>query len=176
LAKQVSPAMRRELNKECRPRRNTHNVQAMALIEDEEYNTTAVYSKIRIEDKGIKALIDCGAAKTCMSKAIAEALELEIDAPSESVFTLGNRTKQPALGLIYDVQIEVEENIFISCTIEVLPSCPTHLIIGNNWLNRAKAKIDFNSSTLKVSYKNKKAEYGPGYIVDVGKCMTKDVY
>ena len=154
----VSPAMRRELNKECRPRRNMHNVQAMALIEDEEYNTTAVYSKIRIGDKGIKALIDCGAAKTCMSKALAEALELEIDAPSESVFTLGNGTKQPALGLIYDVPIEVEENIFIPCTIEVLPSCPTHLIIGNNWLNRAKAKIDFNSSTLKVSYKNKKAE------------------
>ncbi|KAG1125712.1 hypothetical protein G6F37_013908 [Rhizopus arrhizus] len=63
----VSPAMRRELNKECRPRRTTHNVQAMALIEDEEYNTTAVYSKIRIGDKGIKALIDCGAAKTSYS-------------------------------------------------------------------------------------------------------------
>ncbi|KAG1529721.1 hypothetical protein G6F51_014062 [Rhizopus arrhizus] len=85
----------------------------MALIEDEEYNTTAVYSKIRIRDKGIKVLIDCGAAKTCMSKALAKALELEIDAPSESMFTLGNGIKQPALGLIYDVPIEVEENIFM---------------------------------------------------------------
>ncbi|KAG1142505.1 hypothetical protein G6F37_012626 [Rhizopus arrhizus] len=48
--------------------------------------------------------------------------------------------------------------MIIPCTVEVLPSCPNPLIIGNNWLNRAKAKIDFNSSTLKVAYKNKKAE------------------
>ncbi|KAG0860479.1 hypothetical protein G6F16_013262 [Rhizopus arrhizus] len=46
----------------------------------------------------------------------------------------------------------------IPCTIEVLPSCPSHLILGSNWLNRAKAKIDFNSSSLKVKYKNQKAE------------------
>ncbi|KAG0976387.1 hypothetical protein G6F28_012671 [Rhizopus arrhizus] len=93
-----------------------------------------------------------------MSKALADALELEIDSASENVFTLGNGTKQPALGLIYDVPIEVKEDMVIPCTIEVLPSCPSHLILGSNWLNRAKAKIDFNSSSLKVKYKNQKAE------------------
>ncbi|KAG1531493.1 hypothetical protein G6F46_014963 [Rhizopus delemar] len=121
----------------------------MALIEDEEINTTAAYSTVSIGDKNIKALVDSGASKTCMSKALADALELEIDSASENVFTLGNGTKQPALGLIYDVPIEVKEDMVIPCTIEVLPSCPSHLILGSNWLNRAKAKIDFNSSSLK---------------------------
>ncbi|KAG1035866.1 hypothetical protein G6F43_013160 [Rhizopus delemar] len=132
--------------------------QTMALIEDEEINTTAAYSTVSIGDKNIKALVDSGASKTCMSKALADALELEIDSASENVFTLGNGTKQPALGLIYDVPIEVKEDMVIPCTIEVLPSCPSHLILGSNWLNRAKAKIDFNSSSLKVKYKNQKAE------------------
>ncbi|KAG0752418.1 hypothetical protein G6F42_024274 [Rhizopus arrhizus] len=99
-----------------------------------------------------------------MSKALADALNLEIDAASESIFTLGNGSKQPALGLIYDVPIEVKEGFIIPCTVEVLPTCPTPLIIGNNWLSRAKAKIDFNSSTLKVTYKNKKAEIEIIYI------------
>ncbi|KAG1136227.1 hypothetical protein G6F38_012209 [Rhizopus arrhizus] len=81
-----------------------------------------------------------------------------VDASSESVFTLGNGTKQPALGIIYDVPIQVEENMIIPCTVEVLPSCPSHFIIGNNWLNRSKARIDFNTSSLKVTYKNKNAE------------------
>ncbi|KAG0924807.1 hypothetical protein G6F29_012301 [Rhizopus arrhizus] len=130
-----------------------------ALIEDnDDYSTTAVYSKVSIGSKRIKALVDCGAAKTCMSKALADALNLEIDASSESVFTLGNGTKQPALGIIYDVPIQVEENMIIPCTVEVLPSCPSHFIIGNNWLNRSKARIDFNTSSLKVTYKNKNAE------------------
>ncbi|KAG0927323.1 hypothetical protein G6F32_012920 [Rhizopus arrhizus] len=161
----VAPSLRKKLVEECRPKRKPRQErnkqatqQTMALIEDEEINTTAAYSTVSIGDKSIKALVDSGASKTCMSKALADALELEIDSASENVFTLGNGTKQPALGLIYDVPIEVKEDMVIPCTIEVLPSCPSHLILGSNWLNRAKAKIDFNSSSLKVKYKNQKAE------------------
>ncbi|KAG1257879.1 hypothetical protein G6F68_009083 [Rhizopus microsporus] len=156
-----TPAMRRKLAKACQPS-TLHAKEAsndtMAVIEDDELNTTAVYTNISIGDKDIKTLIDCGAAKSCMSKALAETLGLQIDAASESIFTLGNGTKQPALGLIYDVPIQVKEGMIIPGTIEVLPHCPTPLIIGNNWLNRAKARIDFNSASLKVSYKNQKAE------------------
>ncbi|KAG0817456.1 hypothetical protein G6F19_012791 [Rhizopus arrhizus] len=161
----VAPSLRKKLVEECRPKRKPRQErnkqatqQTMALIEDEEINTTAAYSTVSIGDKNIKALVDSGASKTCMSKALADALELEIDSASENIFTLGNGTKQPALGLIYDVPIEVKEDMVIPCTIEVLPSCPSHLILGSNWLNRAKAKIDFNSSSLKVKYKNQKAE------------------
>ncbi|KAG1389397.1 hypothetical protein G6F60_013361 [Rhizopus arrhizus] len=93
-----------------------------------------------------------------MSKALADKLGLSIDAASETIFTMGNGTKQAGLGVIYDVPVEVKENMIIPCTVEILPSCPTHFILGNNWLIRAKAKIDFNSESLKVSYKNQKAE------------------
>ncbi|KAG1507223.1 hypothetical protein G6F52_011686 [Rhizopus delemar] len=159
----VAPTLRKKLVEECRPKRKPRQSQqvaqqTMALIEDEEINTTAAYSTVSIGDKNIKALVDSGASKTCMSKALADALGLEIDSASENIFTLGNGTKQPALGLIYDVPIEVKEDMVIPCTIEVLPSCPSHLILGSNWLNRAKAKIDFSSSSLKVKYKNQKAE------------------
>ncbi|KAG1017170.1 hypothetical protein G6F26_011948 [Rhizopus arrhizus] len=158
----TTPKYRKELIGACRPKRlhskTNKDQQTVALIEDEDINTTAVYSRTSIGDHSIKTLIDCGAAKTCISKVLADTLKLKIDAPSESIFTLGNGTKQPALGIIYDVPIEVKENLVIPCNIEVLPSCPSHLIIGNNWLNRAKAKIDFNSSTLKVAYKDQKAE------------------
>ncbi|KAG1136732.1 hypothetical protein G6F37_013666 [Rhizopus arrhizus] len=135
----VSPAMRRQLVGECRPSHSTKinpNDQTMALIEDDDMDTTAVYSQVSIENKPIRALIDCGAAKTCMSKKLADELGLKIDASSESVFTLGNGTKQPALGVIYDVPLEVKRNMTIPCTIEVLPICPNQLIIG-----RLKEKI-----------------------------------
>ncbi|KAG1016046.1 hypothetical protein G6F26_012821 [Rhizopus arrhizus] len=128
-----TPAMRRKLAKACQPS-TLHAKEAsndtMAVIEDDELNTTAVYTNISIGDKDIKTLIDCGAAKSCMSKALAETLGLQIDAASESIFTLGNGTKQPALGLIYDVPIQVKEGMIIPGTIEVLPHCPTPLIIA----------------------------------------------
>ncbi|KAG1611852.1 hypothetical protein G6F44_013448 [Rhizopus delemar] len=119
----VAPSLRKKLVDECRPKRKSRQSQqvaqqTMALIEDEEINTTAAYSTVSIGDKNIKALVDSGASKTCMSKALADALELEIDSASENVFTLGNGTKQPALGLMYDVPIEVKEDMVIPCTIE----------------------------------------------------------
>ena len=148
----VSPAMRRQLISECKPSRSLNqNDQTMALIEDDDMDTTAVYSQVSIANKPIRALIDCGAAKTCMSKKLADELGLKIDASSESVFTLGNGTKQPDLGVIYDVPIEVKRKMTIHCTIEVLTICKNKIIIGNKWLSRAKERIDFKKYSIKVT-------------------------
>lgn len=163
----ASPALRRQLSVACRPKRipvveQTQNT--MAVIEDEEIHTTAVYANVNIGDRTIRALIDCGAAKTCISKTLADALGMTIDVASTSVFILGNTSQQPALGIIYDVPIIVNSNMIIPCNAEVLPACPTHLIIGNNWLHRGKANIDFNKSTMKVYYKNKRAELNISFV------------
>ncbi|KAG0780848.1 hypothetical protein G6F21_011943 [Rhizopus arrhizus] len=70
----VAPSLRRKLVSECRPKRkpkqeqtSQQSQQTMALLEDEELNTTAVYSTVSIGDKNIKALVDSGAAKTSSS-------------------------------------------------------------------------------------------------------------
>lgn len=164
----ASPVLRRKLSVACRPKRipvsETTTGSTMALIEDEDIHTTAVYATVNIGDKMVRALIDCGAAKTCISKALADALGLSIDSASTNIFTLGNTTKQAALGMIYDVPITVKDDLTIPCNAEVLPACPTHLIIGNNWLHRAKARIDFNTSTMKVNYKNKMAELDISFV------------
>jgi hypothetical protein len=115
----AAPKLRRNMAAACRPIRIpvevTNPEETMAVIEDEEINSTAVYSKVNIGDKSIKTLIDCGAAKTCMSKALADTLGLYIDATSESIFTLGNGTKQPALGIIYDVPTVAHKIVQVFC-------------------------------------------------------------
>ncbi|KAG1135154.1 hypothetical protein G6F37_013073 [Rhizopus arrhizus] len=64
----ASPTIRRQLSSACKPKRitiqETDPKNTMALIEDEDINTTAVYSNVFIGDKNVKVLIDCGAAKT----------------------------------------------------------------------------------------------------------------
>lgn len=142
----VAPTLQRKLVSGYRPKRSTDKnntpQQTMALIEDEEFNTTAVYSHIFLGDKKLKALIDCGAAKTYMSKALADELNLEINAASGSIFKLGNGTKQPALGLIYDVPIEVKKGLIMSCTVEVLPIIPSRLIIVFQCIEIANLKLN----------------------------------
>ncbi|WP_461043540.1 hypothetical protein, partial [Streptomyces sundarbansensis] len=97
----VAPSLRKKLVDKCKPRRKPVKQQSeqsqqlqqqpertVAFIEDDEISTTAAYTTVAIGDMNVKTLVDCGAAKTCMSKALADALGLEIDASSESVFTL----------------------------------------------------------------------------------------
>lgn len=102
----VSPAMRRQLVGECRPSqsiKSNPNDQTMALIEDDDMDTTAVYSQVSIANKPIRALIDCGAAKTCISKKLADELGLKIDASSESVFTLHYGAKNLRIMLVSSI-------------------------------------------------------------------------
>lgn len=136
----------------------SNTVQDLTFVEDDDEDTTAIYTDFIINGYKIKTLIDGGAAKTCMSKELVEKLGLTIDSPSQSIFTLGNSTKQRGLGIIYDVPIQAGGVITIPGSIEVLPATPTPLIIGNNWLNRAKSIIDYKNKLLSVTYKGRMAE------------------
>lgn len=122
----VANPLRKQVNDTSKikhkPTKPIENKNTVAFIEDEDLNTTAAYTKIQIGRKKITVLVDCGASKTCMSKALADELGLGIDAPSQSIFTLGNGTKQPALGIIYDVPVKVADNLTIPISVEVLPT------------------------------------------------------
>ncbi|KAI7888062.1 uncharacterized protein EV154DRAFT_566749 [Mucor mucedo] len=135
----------------------------LTLLEDGDVDTTAVYVNVYINNTLISAILDTGAARTCMAASLATKLNLAIDAPSDSVFTMGNGVKQPALGLIYDVPLNIGGLAIIPGTVEVLPICPSHLIIGTSWLNRAKARINMEKKLVAVSYKTQKAEVPIAY-------------
>lgn len=149
----AAPALKRDLIKSIRntklPKANT-----LAFVEDDDVDTTAIYTTVFIENFKVKAILDTGSAKTVMSKSLADTIGLDIDAPSTSIFTLGNGTKQAALGIIYDVPLNIGGKLIIPGSIEVLPVCPTQLIIGNNWMKRAKARLNLEEKTIKVDYKN----------------------
>jgi hypothetical protein len=166
----VSPIMKRQFVSALKtPRKpkivapelsHTNNtmVQELSFVEDDDEDTTAIYTDFVINGFKIRTLIDGGAAKTCMSQELVNQLGIQIDSPSQSIFTLGNSTKQRGLGIIYDVPIQAGGVLTIPGSIEVLPATPTPLIIGNNWLNRAKAVVSYERKLLSVTYKGKMAE------------------
>lgn len=154
----VVPALKRELVKAIRntTKRNPNSL-TLTYAEDDDINTTAIYTDFYINSIKIKAMLDTGSAKTCMSKSIADKLGLSIDAASTSVFTLANGTKQASLGLVYDVPLNIGGNVVIPGAIEILPVCPVNLIIGNNWMKRAKAKLNLEDKKITVEYKGLKS-------------------
>lgn len=148
------PALKRDLLKAVREvTKNPTSHATLAFVEDDDVDTTAIYTEVHINGYKIRAIVDTGSAKTVISKNLADKLSLNIDAPSSSVFVLGNGSKQAALGLIYDVPLNIGGQLVIPGSIEVLPVCPSHLILGTNWMKRAKAKLNLEERVIKVSYK-----------------------
>jgi hypothetical protein len=161
----VSPSLKRELNKTIKKKtaykrlvQNTEITEPMSLAfaEDGDVDTTAIYSDIFIDDFRIRGILDTGSAKSVISKQLADKIGLKIDAPSEAIFTLGNGTKQAALGIIYDVELNLGGKLIVPTSLEVLPYCPTNLILGNNYLKRAKARISLEEKNIRIEYKGKK--------------------
>ncbi|KAI9324386.1 hypothetical protein BD770DRAFT_335054, partial [Pilaira anomala] len=103
----AAPSLKRELIKSVRNKNSLVNIPPMTLAfaEDDDVDTTAIYTDVYIGQTKFKAILDTGSAKTVISRKLAEALNLTIDTPSTSVFTLGNGSRQASLGLIYDVPI-----------------------------------------------------------------------
>jgi len=159
------PALKRDLIKAIRERTSTKSIDKLPLnyFEDDDIDTTTIYTDFYINDTKVKSMLDTGSAKTCMSRDVAAKLGLSIDASSTSVFTLGNGTKQSSLGIIYDVPLSLGGKLIIPGAIEVLPVCPANLIIENNWMKRAKAKLNLEERVVKVEYKGTKAQHSFNY-------------
>ncbi|KAK4520734.1 protein translocase subunit [Mucor velutinosus] len=156
----VAPGVKRALFKAIKASSISKNDSNITLnyFEDDDVDTTAIYTDFYVKNMRVRSMLDTGSAKTCMSKDIADNLQLVIDAPSTSVFTLGNGTKQASLGIVYDVPLNLGGSITIPGSIAVLPVCPANLIIGNNWMKRAKAKLNLEEKVNRVEYKAVKAK------------------
>ncbi|CEP07122.1 hypothetical protein [Parasitella parasitica] len=135
----------------------TDYVLANLNVLDEEEPCTATRSKIVVNGRKVDCLIDCGASKCIMSRQTKDFLGLDIDASSNTVFTLGDNSKVAALGTIYDVPITVGDTT-IPINMEVLEATPMPIIIGNNWLQKAKAQIDYTLTILSVTYRQKTSQ------------------
>ncbi|KAG1084526.1 hypothetical protein G6F42_021748 [Rhizopus arrhizus] len=120
----VAPSVKRELFKAIKSNhtkeKNNGNL-TLNFFEDDDVDTTAIYTDFYINEVRVRSMLDTGSAKTCMSKDVADKLQLVIDSPSSSIFTLGNGTKQASLGIVYDVPLNLGGNIIIPGSIEILP-------------------------------------------------------
>ncbi|OBZ81981.1 hypothetical protein A0J61_09970 [Choanephora cucurbitarum] len=114
--------------------------------------TTLVCNGNKVED----CLVDCGACQNIISEQAMKEMGLEIDASSQVVFTLGNTSKQASLGQVYDVPINIGD-VTIPVTMEMLPNSPAPIVLGTDFLKRAKADLDFDLDTMTITYKRVKA-------------------
>ena len=151
----VSPALRCELHSATSIRKKKPKQLNIMDTNEQEIDSTAAYATFYVYGQPVRALVDTGAAKTCMSKELCDQLRLKIDQPSRVVFTLGNGSKQAALGTISNLPVRIDDQVTITAGVEVLSTCPVHLVLGNNWLSKCGATVNFKTKRLEVTQGSK---------------------
>ena len=116
-----------------------------------------------INGKEVKTLIDSGAAANIITNKLRKRLGIRIEKPSKTVFTIANGKKIPSLGET-EIIIEIDEEIEIPITVQVIDSIKEDLLLGTAFLVKTKGVIDFENGKLTLKYDGEQIEI-PIYII-----------
>ena len=125
----------------------------MVESEDEE-QTTAAKCEIYIGKTPISAVVDSGAATSIITKAMLDQLGLNIDQPSNMIIVTANGTRIRTLGIVQSLPINIKHMI-IRTPVQVLESKDKVLLLGNDWLRKVHANIDWKKEQLSIFHKGR---------------------
>ncbi|CAB4485769.1 unnamed protein product [Rhizophagus irregularis] len=118
---------------------------------EEETPTTATKCEFHINQQPVIAVIDSGVAVSIMTTAIMKTLKLTIDGPSEYVIKTANGTRVRSLGEIQNLPLKVRNSI-IKTNVQIIESSDSVFILGNNWMRKVNAALNWNKKTLTIRY------------------------
>src|SRR5207248_9957389 len=84
-------------------------------------------------------------------------LGIRIKRPSKTIFTLAYGKKIPSLGET-EITIEIDEEIEIPITEQVIDSIKEDLLLGTAFLVKTKGVIDFENGKLTLKYDGEQIE------------------
>jgi hypothetical protein len=108
-----------------------------------------LYLSLKINNKGVKALLDSGAEVTLISKKLANSLNLRINTTENNIkFIAANKQTMTVRGwTIINLKLGQLKQIQRAYVIEDLS---TDFHLGLDWIKRNGSKIDFEKKTLKI--------------------------
>ncbi|KAG9297625.1 hypothetical protein G9A89_011140 [Geosiphon pyriformis] len=112
---------------------------------------TAMYTDARVDGHPIKLILDSGSAGSIITKQLMNQLGCRVDqAASTRIITANGVTKTP-ISEIDDFPFEVN-SIITPIKVLVIEAIQYQALIGNNWLFKANATLDWNTQELQLMY------------------------
>ena len=105
----------------------------------------------------IDIIIDSGSSVSIISKAFADRIKRSPNKRSTRVITGIHGDKGGSLGIITDIPVHLGD-VVISVEMEVIDTQAYTMVLGNDWLQKAKAKIEYSPPKLTISDGNRIAE------------------
>ena len=155
---QIAPAAKSQMQFGIRiSKPPTTRIAATAETTEFDTRKTSAYAICHIENASANAIIDTGAGGCIISKPLVDRLGWSIEEPTRMAFTTANGETATPLGKIRDIPIRFgNATIPVDCI--VVDTATYDLILGNEWLAKAKATVDLNAEAMRISWKGKRYE------------------
>jgi len=111
--------------------------------------------EVYVGKEAVTAIVDSGAATSIITKSLMKKLNYAPDQSSKLVIVTANGARIKALGEISNLPININ-HMKIPTNVQVLESKDDVLILGNDWLSKVKASLDWHDQTLTIHFKGRR--------------------
>jgi hypothetical protein len=119
--------------------------------------TSALYCEASIKHIKFPLIVDSGSAGSIMSLSLLKDLDMEITKASKTVMVNVNGERRRPLGAVSDIPLRIHDCIIPMDAI-VTDANSYAAIVGNDWLRKTKAILDYDNNTMIIKWKNKTLE------------------
>ena len=121
-------------------------------------NPTALYCDAEVKGRLIPLILDSGASGSIVSCQLLNDLGIAIERPSTTVMINVHREQKRPLGEVLNFPITIQ-GVTISADIVVVTDAQSYsVIVGNDWLSKVKALIDYQNSVMMITWQGQDLE------------------
>ncbi|KAG9289858.1 hypothetical protein G9A89_015438 [Geosiphon pyriformis] len=118
---------------------------------NEQKAITAMYTEATVEEKPICLILDSGSARSIIIYQLMQQLKQNVDRPAQTVIVTANGMKKTSVGEIDDFLFTID-GITIPVKVLVMNAPQYQALVGNDWLLKANANLNWETQELKISY------------------------
>jgi Retroviral aspartyl protease len=122
-----------------------------------EDRTSALYCEASIKHIKFPLIVDSGSAGSIISLSLLKDLDMEITRASKTVMVNVNGERRRPLGAVLDIPLKIHDCIIPMDAI-VTDANSYAAIVGNDWLQKTKAVLDYNNNVMILKWKNETLE------------------
>ncbi|KAG9303103.1 hypothetical protein G9A89_005061 [Geosiphon pyriformis] len=118
---------------------------------NEQKTITVMYTEATVEGKPIQLILDSGSAGSIITYQLIQQLQKTVDRPAQTVIVTANSMKKTSVREIDNFPFTID-GITIPVKVLVMDALQYQALVGNDWLLKANANLDWKTQELKISY------------------------
>ena len=135
------------------------DLMSVNIAKPNDDKTSALYCEASIKHIRFPLIVDSGSAGSIISLSLLKDLEMEITRASKTVMINVNGERRRPLGAVSDIPLKIL-NCIIPMDAIVTDAESYAAIVGNDWLRKTKAVIDYDNNKMIIKWKGKLLEVG----------------